>query len=312
MLKYTRGDFQISNPFHPGIGGMPHQVVEYQFNLEHDGHGVLPLYIGAIHEQSLRENIARGVTGIWGWPSGGGRASINNITHFKGFTRFAEMNQFVFAGKMMEPEVPHADLLAMWGEAELGRGNGQPLASILDDLTEAFRLMGNFGELWTGGREYARSSFHHGWFYDWHAFRHGGADMRNGARVIRENVLPFISDVEQAVARMHRGATLFRRARERFEAEIKTAPGREHEQAAFHGQFLAAEAIAGLCALWVEALLRFYSGRFSVEGMNDLLARLEAARARYDRNYGVFVTQCMDYFIVRARQALAGPAAGEA
>ncbi len=303
LLKYTKGDFMISNQFHPGIGGMPNQIIEYQFKLEHDGHGSLPLYIGAVHEESLRENIAKGIAGIWAWPVGGGTSSINNITHFKGFTRFAEVNQFVFARKMLEPEVPHTEFLAIWGDGLLGPGNGAPLGEILCFLTEAFRLTGNFGELWTGNREYAQSYFHHGWFYDWQHFRLGHTAMESAGDDIRKNVLPFISDLDAAIQRMYRGAAMFREARESFERRVRRLPGYEHEYVAFLDQFMAAEAFADLCAVWVETMLRFYSGRFAADPLEKLLRRLEAAKQLYDRNHGLFVTQCMDYFISMARRS---------
>ena len=301
MLKYTRGDFQLSNPFHPGIGGMKNQIVEYQFKLEHDGHGVLPLYIGGIHEQSLTENIGREIAGIWAWPSGGGRASINHITGFKGFTYFVEMNQFVFARKMMEPEIPHRELLALWGDGVLGKGNGKTLAEILCTLVDAFRLICNFGEFWNGSREYSKSAFHHGWFFDWQTFRHGGSDPVSGGENIRTRVLPHITDIESVIKRMYKGAGLFSVAREQFEREIVKAAGHEHEYHAFHEQFMAAEAFADLCAIWVEALLRFYGNGFRDGEKDSLLAKLEAAKLLYDRNYGVFVTQCMDYFLALTR-----------
>ena len=302
VLKYTKGDFMVSNRFHPGIGGMPNQIVEYQFKLEHDGHGSLPLYIGAVHQESLRENIAKGIAGIWTWPVGGGISSINNITHFKGFTRFAEANQFVFARTMLEPEVPHTETLAIWGDGLLGPGNGAPLGEILCFLTDAFRLTCNFGDLWTGSREYG-TYFHHGWFYDWQHFRLGHAAMEAGGDDIRSQVLPFISDLDAAIQRMHRGAAMFREARESFERTVRRLPGYEHEYVTFLDQFMAAEAFANLCALWVETLLRFYSGQFTTESLEKLLVRLEAAKQLYDRNHGLFVTQCMDYFISMARRA---------
>jgi len=304
LLKYTKGDFQLSNPFHPGIGGMKGQIIEYQFKLEHDGHSVLPLYIGGVHQQSLQENIAKGISGIWAWPSGGGRSSINNITHFKGFTRFAEMNQFVFSRVMMEPERPHREFLILWGDGELGRPNGVALADILTDLMEAFRLMCNFGDLWTGEREYAKTSFNHGWFFDWHAFRHGNSRIEAGEVVIRTRVLPNISDLEAAIARLHESSARFAEARKDFEKNIVEVVGFEQARHAFLSQFLAAEAFASLCALWVEALLRHYGGSAGDPRMADLLDRLEAAKTLYDRNHGVFVTQCMDYFISRARETI--------
>lgn len=304
LLKNRKGDFQLSNPPHPGIGGMTNQIVEYQFKLEHDGNGTLPLYIGEIYENSLKACAEKGVKGVWAWPMGGGQSSINNIAYFKGFTRFIEVNQFVFSNLMMELSKPHWDYLETWGDIVLGPGNGAGMHRVFETEFKAMSLFANFGDLWTGNREYAFTKFHHGWFLEWQRFRLGGGDIPDnelGRKVIVNQVLPNISDIEKAIARMHESAGYFKEAFGEYEKSVKSIPGHEHDYIAMKHHIKAGEAFGNLVAAWVEILLRYHSGKYSENQMSMLLDSLEASKNLYDRNYGVFVTQIIDFFINRVR-----------
>lgn len=106
---------------------------------------------------------------------------------------------------------------------------GKTLAEILFGLVDAFRLICNFGEFWNGSRKYSKSAFHHDWFFDWQAFRHGGSDTVSGSENIRMRVLPHITDVESVIKRMYKGAGLFFAVRKQFDREIVKAAGHEHE-----------------------------------------------------------------------------------
>ena len=307
LLKHTKGDFQLSNPPHPGIGGMTNQIVEYQFKLEHDGHGTLPLYVGGIFEKSLKVCAEKGVKGIWAWPMGGGQSSIHNIAYFKGFTRFIEVNQFVFSNLMMDPSKPHGESQETWGDIVIGPGNGKALHQVFNIAFKAMNLIANFGDLWTGKRDYAVTKFHHGWFFEWQQFclvGKGSPEAREAGNIVKKDVLPYISDIEKVIERMHEAAGYFKEAYDEYEKNIRIVPGYEHDCLAMKHQFKAGEAFGELVAVWVEALLRYYSGKYSGKQLAGLLEILEERKNVYDRNYGVFVTQNIDFFLDLARNGL--------
>ncbi|HPN84828.1 MAG TPA: hypothetical protein PK821_05770, partial [Victivallales bacterium] len=304
LLKHVQGDFMVSNPPHPGIGAMNNQIVEFQFKLEHDGQGMLPLYIGETYEDSLRDCAAKGVKGIWAWPIGGGQCSISNITDFKGFTRFVEANEFVFSNLMMDLSKSHKKHLKVWGDIILGNGNGKAILKVFEIELKAMNLLANFGDLWTGSREYSFSKFHHLWFYEWHQFRlgKGTPDKDLAGDIIKKEVLPYISDIDKAVERMHEAASYFSKAYREFEKSVKLVKGHDSDYLAMRYNLKGTEMFGRLAACWVESLLKYHSGKYTKEQMIEVLDELEKRKEMYDRPFGVFVTQCIDYFICMAKK----------
>jgi hypothetical protein len=307
VLKHTHGDFQIGLKLHPGIGKMPNQIVEYQFKLEHDGHGTIPLYVGHTFERSLRQNIKKNIRGVWTWPMGGGKASINTITFFKGFTQFIEANEFVFAKLMMEPETSHRDALAQWGNTRLGKGNGRILADIFMQSEKACQRLLYFGTAWKGERLYAstkvagREMFnlgHHRWFFDWQQFYLGEQvfDEAEAARIFKKGILPNLTSLEDAIDQIKKGRAGFRKMLKQYAQTIVPKPQFEETYHAMHHHLRGADAFAELYALYVEAVLRFYDGGTGKRRMSELLHKLSEAKLSYDRNYGIYVTQIIDVF----------------
>ena len=208
------------------------------------------------------------------------------------------------------------DAMAEWGALNFGPGNGKAVAALFADAAAAFERLYYFGDVWTGPKRWnfltldgrrVRNEYFNRWWFNWHQLYLGGAanDLAQAEKAVRERVLPNLRSLPAAVRRLHEGAALFHEIPARFAATVKKRREHEEEYVAMLHHLQAADAFASLCALYVEAQLRFFSGKYTRAGMLSLCRKLHDAKLRYDKMEGVYVTQILEMFLDHVLRTIA-------
>lgn len=115
--KYCSGDFYSWLNLNPTLfGGAHRRIAELQAKREFEGFGILPNYVGALHQAALQKILEQNskLEGVWVWTQYGGplRAGPMVIYPFHGFNAINDVNVFAASRLMLDP---YADLDSITG-----------------------------------------------------------------------------------------------------------------------------------------------------------------------------------------------------
>ena len=143
-FKHTQTDFWRYNPPNPNLGSSGfREMVEFQAAREYEGKGAFPNYLGPVYTGGAPEApgdglagfVARGVSALWAWPTGGGWGGPKPASSL-----WNEANVYALARLAWEPDASPEQLAREWATLRFGRGAAEHMARLLMRSGEAARL----------------------------------------------------------------------------------------------------------------------------------------------------------------------------
>lgn len=274
-IKHSKCDFHLNAKPNPGTGFFPRQIIEFQHKLEHDGHSTLPLFIGKIFAQRLKTAQEKGITGIWSWPSGGGRRSTNSIPLFKGFEKWVEVNLYVFNRLLWNSQDSVSTLLRQWTQKECGsKKAAEILAQILEMTSEAI-----FNLYYDNKTKKIDWSPHD--FADWHEFFFNKMEYLTKLSASTEEV---VSLRELAVNSFYKMTIMWEKIQGEVKPELFTAIKYSLDNALAYAKVL---------RYANELFLRYYRN----ENISEIPEKLIEEKSKYENLYGIFVLDELDLLL---------------
>ncbi|MFB0522371.1 MAG: hypothetical protein ACETV1_01250 [Candidatus Bathyarchaeia archaeon] len=134
-MKYMTGNWGWTNPLNPVVGkGDVEQMVVFLSKRQQEAHGIFPTYVGELYKKALKfAQTTKTARNIWIWvhESGVSVPNLNEITFFKGFTHWNQLNLYTTGRLAWNPDEDTFEIAYDWAARNYGQHAAENIARLL-------------------------------------------------------------------------------------------------------------------------------------------------------------------------------------